>query len=229
MVKGGKVSDFLKLAVDILPTLLNGLLMTLQLWVLTLVFGGISAVFIALARVYGNKPIYYLATGYVELIRGTPLLVQIFIIYYGLGDIGIYLKPFLAAVLAFSINTAAYQAEYIRGAIQSIRSGQIEAAQSIGMSKLKVIRYIIMPQALRIVIPPWSNEAIVMLKFTSLAFMVTVPELMAHGRMIATRNFRYLEVFSIVAIIYLVVVLIFTKLLDIIEIKSKIPGLEARR
>ncbi len=223
------MSGFFELAGDIIFILLYGLLVTLQLWVLTLVFGGILAVLTALARIYGNRPLYCFATGYVELIRGTPLLVQLFIVYYGLGDIGLFLNPFLAAVIAFSVNTAAYQAEYIRGAIQSTRGGQIEAAISIGMNKLKFIRHIVLPQALRIVIPSWSNEAIVMLKFTSLAFMVTVPELMAQGRMIATRNYRYLEVFAIVAFIYLVVVLIFTKFLDMLEKKTAIPGLGVRR
>jgi len=223
------VSGFFELAGDIIFILLYGLLVTLQLWVLTLVFGGILAVLTALARIYGNRPLYYFATGYVELIRGTPLLVQLFIVYYGLGDIGLFLNPFLAAVIAFSVNTAAYQAEYIRGAIQSTRGGQIEAALSIGMNKLKFIRHIVLPQALRIVIPSWSNEAIVMLKFTSLAFMVTVPELMAQGRMIATRNYRYLEVFAIVAFIYLVVVLIFTKFLDMLEKKTAIRGLGVRK
>ena len=223
------MSGFFELAGDIIFILLYGLLVTLQLWVLTLVFGGILAVLTALARIYGNRPLYYFATGYVELIRGTPLLVQLFIVYYGLGDIGLFLNPFLAAVIAFSVNTAAYQAEYIRGAIQSTRGGQIEAALSIGMNKLKFIRHIVLPQALRIVIPSWSNEAIVMLKFTSLAFMVTVPELMAQGRMIATRNYRYLEVFAIVAFIYLVVVLIFTKFLDMLEKKTAIRGLGVRK
>jgi len=161
----------------------------------------------------------------VELIRGTPLLVQLFIIYYGLGDVGIFIRPFLAATIAFAINTAAYQAEYVRGAIQSIRGGQIEAARALGMTRAQFIRRIVLPQALRLVIPSWSNEAIVMLKATSIAFMVTVPELMAVGRMIATRNYRYLEVFSIVAMLYLIVVLFFTQLLDILERKVRIPGI----
>ena len=142
------MSGFFELAGDIIFILLYGLLVTLQLWVLTLVFGGILAVLTALARIYGNRPLYYFATGYVELIRGTPLLVQLFIVYYGLGDIGLFLNPFLAAVIAFSVNTAAYQAEYIRGAIQSTRGGQIEAALSIGMNKLKFIRHIVLPQIL---------------------------------------------------------------------------------
>jgi len=215
---------YFELAKEAFPALLGGLGITLELWVLTLLFGGMLGVLIALARVYGNKPIYYLATGYVELVRGTPMLVQLFIIYYGLGDVGIFIRPFLAATIAFVINTAAYQAEYVRGAIQSVRGGQIEAARALGMTRAQFICRIVLPQALRIVIPPWSNEAIIMLKATSIAFMVTVPELMAVGRMIATRNYRYLEVFSMVAILYLIVVLFFTQLLDMLEKKVRIPG-----
>ncbi len=217
--------DYFELARESFPALLRGLGVTLELWGLTLLFGAILGVLIALARIYGNRPLYFLATGYVELIRGTPMLVQLFIIYYGLGDVGIFIKPFLAALIAFVINTAAYQAEYFRGAIQSIREGQIEAAQALGMSRAQVIRRIVLPQALRLVIPSWSNEAIVMLKATSLAFMVTVQELLAIGKLISSRNYRSLEVFSMVAILYIIVVLVFTQLLDMIEKKLSIPGI----
>jgi len=220
--------SFLELARDILPQLLAGFKLTLELTILSLTIGGALGIFLALGRVFGNKLIYSVTTTIVEVIRGTPLLVQLFILYYGLSDIGIMLSPFTAAVIAFSINTSAYQGEYLRGALLSVDNSQMMAARSIGMSKAKAIRYILLPQALRIVIPPWTNEAILMLKFTSIAFMVTVPELMATGRLIATRNFRYLELFTIIAIIYLVSVLIFSYLFDRLERKVSIPGLEMR-
>jgi polar amino acid transport system permease protein len=222
------VSSFFELAWNILPQLLQGLRLTLELTVLSLIFGGALGILLALGRIYGNKFVYPLVTGFIELVRGTPLLVQLFIIHFGLPDIGILFKPFTSAIIAFSINTSAYQAEYLRGAIQSVEEGQMLAARSLGMSKSKAVLYVVLPQALRIVIPPWSNEAILMLKFTSLAFMVTVPELMAIGKMIATRNFRYLEVFFIVAMIYLITVLIFTRGLDWLEKRLRIPGLEMR-
>ena len=220
--------SFLELARDILPQLLAGFKLTLELTILSLTIGGALGIFLALGRVFGNKLIYSVTTTIVEVIRGTPLLVQLFILYYGLSDIGIMLSPFTAAVIAFSINTSAYQGEYLRGALLSVDNSQMMAARSIGMSKAKAIRYILLPQALRIVIPPWTNEAILMLKFTLIAFMVTVPELMATGRLIATRNFRYLELFTIIAIIYLVSVLIFSYLFDRLERKVSIPGLEMR-
>lgn len=216
---------FFKLFWQILPDLLSGLQVTLELWGISLVFGFLGGLLLALARVYGAKPIYYVATGWIEFIRGTPLLVQLFIVYYGLGDIGILFSPFVAASIALIINTSAYQAEYIRGAIQSIESGQRLAAESIGMSKIQMIRHIVFPQAFRIVIPPCSNEWIVMLKFTSLAFLVTVQEMMTKGEIIANRTFEFLQVYGILAIIYLVVVLFFTYFLDLLEEKLRVPGL----
>ena len=221
--------NFFELTWNILPDLLGGLIITLELWALSIAFGGIFGIVLALCRIYGNKPIYFLSTGYIEFIRGTPLLVQLFIVYYGLTDLGILMSPFFSAIIAMSINTSAYQAEYFRGAMQSISSDQREAALSIGMHNIQYVLHILIPQTLRIVIPSWSNEAILMLKASSLAFMVTVPELMARGRMIATLNYRYLEVFSLVALIYLLVVFVSTRFLDLVETRFRIPGLGARR
>lgn len=219
------MTAYLLLARDIFPQLIGALGTTLLLWILSMVLGGSLAVFIAIARVYGKGVIYYPATWYVEIIRGTPLLVQLFIIYYGLADVSIVVSAFPAAVIALSLNTAAYQAEYLRGAIQSVRGGQVEAAYALGLNTFQVIRRIVLPQALHIVIPPWSNEAIVMLKSTSLAFMITVPELMATARMIASRNYMHLEVFSYVAVLYVVTVFFFTSILDNIQKRTSIPGL----
>jgi len=210
---------------EIFPMLLSGLGVTMRLWIITLVLGGALGILIALARVYGNQPIYRLATVYVELIRGTPLLVQLFILYYGLPSIGVALSGFSAAVIALSINTAAYQAEYFRGAIQSVRGGQVEAAEALGMTRRQIIRRVVLPQAIHLVIHPWSNEAIVMLKETSLAFMVTVPELMFVAKLIASRTYRNLEVFITVAILYIVVVWFFAEVLRWLEKRTTIPGL----
>ena len=136
------------------------------------------------------------------------------------------LSPLLAAVIGMGLNSGAYQAEYFRGAIQAVKSGQMIAARSVGMSKFKAVRYIILPQMLRIVIPSWSNELIYLVKYSSLAYMIQAPELMAEGRLIASRNFRTFEVFLVVAFIYLVIVLILSKVLDILEKQIRIPGLE---
>lgn len=220
--------SFFALARNILPDLLQGTVVTLELTFVCILSGFVLGIMVALGRVYGNKLIYALATSYVELIRGTPLLVQLFLIYYGLPDVGIVLHPILAAGIALGINTSAYQAEYFRGAIQSIPAGQMIAARSLGMGKLESVWYIIIPQALRLAIPPWSNELIYMLKYTSLAFVVGVPELMGRANIIAARNFRYFDVYLIVAIIYVVIVNLFASLLSLVEKRVKIPGLEMK-
>jgi polar amino acid transport system permease protein len=220
--------SFLRLACDVAPRLLAGLGTTVQLTIFAIGLGLVGGVLLALGRVYGNKPIYWVSTAYVQFVRGTPVLVQLFLIYYGLPVFEIRLDSLTAAILGLGLNSAAYQAEYFRGAIQSISRGQMLAARAIGMTNLQAIRYIVLPQALRIVIPPWSNELIYTLKYSSVAFIIGAPELMATGQIIASRNFRYFEVFLIIAFIYLVCVLVISKLLDIAEHKLKIPGLEMR-
>ncbi len=220
--------SFLRLACDIAPRLLQGTATTFQLTILAIGLGLVGGILLALGRVYGNKPIYWVSTAYVQFVRGTPVLVQLFLIYYGLPVFEIRLDSLTAAIIGLGLNSAAYQAEYFRGAIQSISRGQMLAARSIGMTNLQAIRYVILPQALRLVIPPWSNELIYTLKYSSVAFIIGAPELMATGQIIASRNFRYFEVFLIVAFIYLVCVLVISKLLDIAEQKLKIPGLEMR-
>jgi polar amino acid transport system permease protein len=221
--------EFFQLAWEIGPRLLDGTVVTLELTAICISSGFIIGLALSLGRVYGNKLVYGLTTTFVELVRGTPLLVQLFIIYYGLPDVGILLNPLLAAGIALGINTSAYQAEYFRGAIQSVSAGQMTAARSIGMTRFGAIKSIILPQALRLAIPSWSNELIYMLKYTSLAFTVGAPELMAKAKIIAARNFRYLEVFIIVAFIYIIIVTGFTKVLDIVEERVKIPGLESSK
>ncbi len=163
------------------------------------------------------------------MLRGTPLLVQLFILYYGLPSVGINLNPVVAAITGFTLNSAAYQAEYLRGSIQSISSGQMIAARSLGMAKLRSIKNIILPQALRNTIPAWSNELIYLLKYSSLAYLILVPELTAQGKFIAADTFRYLEIFSMIAIIYLILTIILTEILDRFEQKIRIPGLGTRK
>ena len=179
---------------------------------------------VGILRVYGGKFSYTLSTAYVELIRGTPLLVQLFILYFSLPQIGIHFSPLVASIISFSLNSGAYQAEYIRGAIQSVEGGQMKAAFSIGMTKWQSIRLVIMPQALRRVIPSWTNEFVYLIKYTSLAYLVGVPELTAQGEFVASRNFEFMNVFSGVALVYLFVILVITWLFSSLEKKVKIPG-----
>lgn len=221
-----EMSDLYFIRDIILPPLLEGTLVTVKLIVLSIPLGLILGILIAVGRVYGNKFISSLCTIYTLFFRGTPLLVQLFIIYYALPSIGIFFSPFMAAVIGFILCSGAYHSEYIRGAIQSIKIGQMMAAEALGMSRIKAVLYIILPQALRRAIPGCSNEIIYLIKYSSLAFMVTCVELTGAGKIVATRFFKYTEVFLVVGIIYLLVVSVVTKFLNILEKKLRIPGLE---
>lgn len=217
--------SFLELTWNIIPKLLEGTAVTIELTVIAIAMGVLMGIPVALGRVYGNKAIYAFCTFFVEIIRGTPLLTQLFILYFGLPSIGIMLSPFLAALIGMGINSAAYQAEYFRGAIQSVKKEQLIAAYSLGMKQNQTIRYIVLPQMFRLVIPSWSNELIYLLKYSSMAYMIQAPEIMSQGRLIASRNFRTFEVFIVVALIYLILVLVLSKILDIMERRLSIPGL----
>lgn len=219
--------DTLSLFIQSLPKLLEGLQYTLLLTFLSIIVGFGLGILLALGRVYGNKPLSYTCTSYIEIIRGTPLLVQLFILYFGLPAIGIGFSPLMAAFIGLSLNSGAYQAEYIRGSLQSIGSGQMIAARTIGMSTIKSLRHVILPQALRMTIPAWSNELIYLLKYSSLAYLIRVEELFAEARFIASDVFRYIEMFGFVAIIYLILTIILTEIVDKVEEKVRIPGIGA--
>jgi polar amino acid transport system permease protein len=150
--------------------------------------------------------------------------VQLFIIYFGLPSIGIAFSPLYCALMGLSLNSGAYQAEYLRGSIQAIPSGQMSAARTLGMTKLQSIKNVILPQALRISIPAWSNELIYLFKYTSIASIIQVNELTKEGQLIASRNFRYIEIFLIIALIYLIFTFIITEIIDRLTTKMSIPG-----
>jgi len=223
--------SFFEFAWEILPRLLQATVVTLELTAAAISLGFIVGILLALGRVYGHRTLSGLCNAYVQFFRGTPLLVQLLLIYYGLppylAPLGIKLSPFVAAVLGLGLNSAAYQAEYFRGAIQSIRSGQMIAARAIGMSRWQAIWNIILPQALRIVIPSWSNELIYSIKYSSLAYFLTVSELTFTGKIIARHTGRTFETLAVVALIYLVIVLIASRFLRMLEERVKIPGLGA--
>ena len=153
-------------------------------------------------------------------------MVQLFVVYFGFPELGITLSRMTSAYLVMALNSGAYQAEYFRGAIQAIGSGQMMAARSIGMNRLKAIRYIILPQALRLVIPAWSNEPISLLKASAVAFLIAVPDLMTQAKTIASRTYNPIGTYVIVAVMYLIIAFILTGILHFLEKRLKIPGLE---
>jgi polar amino acid transport system permease protein len=220
------MSDFLAFFARFLPDLMRGAGITLVLTAEGLLAGFVLGLIAAYARVYGNKFCSGLAVGYTEIFRGTPLLMQLFILYYGLPGLGVTLSRELSAFLALGLNSGAYQAEYLRGSILAIGDGQMMAGRSIGMSRFQVIWYIILPQALRLAIPAWSNEPVSLLKSTAVVFLIAVPELMAKAKSIAAQTYDPIGSYLAVAVIYLAMVYILDAVLRWLERTSRIPGFE---
>lgn len=214
-----------------LPALLLGTLMTLFLTVVAVFNGILIGTFAGVARVIHNKVINMLSGIYVDFIRGTPLLVQIFMIHFGLPPVlgllfnngqPIPLNPFISALSALSINSGAYVAEIIRAGIQSIDRGQMEAARSLGMTYRQAMRYVILPQALKRVIPPLGNEFIAMLKDSSLVSVIGMEELVRKAQIIITRTYRPTETWLEVALLFLVMTIPFTRIVARLERRLKV-------
>lgn len=185
------------------PLLKAGITFTVPLTIITFVLGLLLALLVALMRLSSNKPLQAIARFYVWIIRGTPLLLQLFIIFYGLPSIGITIDPFPAAIIGFTLSVGAYNSEVIRAAILSIPKGQWEAAFSIGMTRRQALRRIILPQAARVSIPPLSNSFISLLKDTSLAATITVTEMFRIAQQITATTYEPLVLYSEAGVIYL--------------------------
>lgn len=197
---------WLNLAIDSFwPMLYAGLTFTIPLTLISFVLGLALGFIVALVRLYGPKPLIKIVRFYVWLIRGTPLLVQLFLIFYALPSAGITLDAFPAAIIGFTLNIGAYSSEVIRATLLSVPKGQWEAAHSIGMSWAQALRRIIIPQAARIVVPPLSNTFISLVKDTSLASVITVPELFLAAQRIAAVTYQPLILYTEAAIIYLII------------------------
>ena len=195
--------DFLALY-KALPALLAGALVTLRVTALSIAVGLVIGLGAGLARVWPNSFLRGISSAYIELIRGTPLLVQIFLVYFGLPALGLNLDPFVAGVLAMGINSGAYVGEIVRGGIESIAQGQMEAALSLGMSWWQSMYYVILPQALFRILPPLGNEFIALLKDSSLVSTIAIAELTRTGQIIITRTFKSFEIWMGVALFYFV-------------------------
>ena len=190
------------LAIDSLPILLQAALMTVFLAVVSMAIGLVIGLFAALARISEQKILYSVASAYVSIIRGTPLLVQIYVIYYGLPQVGIILDPIPSAILALSLNSGAYLSESFRAAIQSVDHGQVEASYSIGMTHSQTLRRIILPQCIRTALPTVGNSFIGLLKDTSLVSVITVTELLQSASLVIARTFQPLTIYLEVGLIY---------------------------
>ncbi|MBB4301298.1 glutamine transport system permease protein [Rhodobium orientis] len=209
--------------VDSIPVLMEGLALTLQITFLGVVGGIALGVLAGLARVYGNVLINGIAMIYIEVIRGTPLVVQVMFIYFALPlATGLRVAALYAAIFAIVLNSGAYIAEIVRGAVLSINKGLIEAGKALGVSSWQNIVYIVGPLAFRRMVPPLGNQVIISLKDTSLFIVIGVGELTRQGQEIIATNFRALEVWTSVALIYLAVTTILAYLLRLLERRIRI-------
>ena len=210
------------------PLLLQGFETTLILAAVGFVTGAATGLPLSLIEVYGPRELRWIVSSYVELIRGTPMLVQLFLIYYALPQLGITFDPMSAAIIGLGMNSGAYQAEYFKGAINSVHSGQMEAAVSIGLSKTQAILEVILAQALRLVIPAWTNEAVYLIQYSSIVYLITVIELTGIGTIIGTQTYQYVSTYIVIAIIYLATTFAIVKTSHLIEFKTAIPGLTTK-
>ncbi|MCX7713638.1 MAG: ABC transporter substrate-binding protein/permease [Chthoniobacterales bacterium] len=204
--------DWIERYVNYGPLILQGTLVTLHVSILGMILAILLGFTLALIRVYGPEPLKWLVTLYVEIIRGTPLLVQLLFLFYGLPNIGIKLSPLLAGIIGLGLNYAAYEAENYRAGLLAIPRGQMEAAQALGMSQLQALYYVIIPQSFRLVLPPVTNDFISLLKDSSLVSMVTLLDLTGVYNRIATQTFDYFGTGIVIAVIYLLIGLPFVRL-----------------
>ena len=213
-----EVGSFIDIAVEALPTLMQGVKYTILISVLGLLIGFVIGIIVGFGRLAKNKIIYGIATVFVEVIRGTPIMIQALYIYFAIPILlSIEINPIVAGVTAISINAGAYIAEIVRGSVQSIDKGQMEAGRSLGLTHFQTMYRIIWPQAFKRMIPPLGNQFIISLKDTSLLTVIGVGELTRQGTIVVATNFRAVEIYTLVAILYLIMTLSITFILRLIE------------
>lgn len=212
------MSSFFEYVGQCMPQLTMGLKLTLQMTILSLVLAVIVGMITCLFSISKVKPLNWISAIYLSLIRGTPLMVQAFFIYFGItGALDIRITSFSAAILVLCLNAGAYLSEIFRSGIAAVNKGQMEAARSLGLPYGVAMRKIILPQAIRIVIPSVLNQFIITLKDTSILSVIGCGELMRQGQLIVARNYESFKTYAIVAVMYYVVVVVLTKIFQIIE------------
>jgi polar amino acid transport system permease protein len=208
------------------PQLLQGALVTVEVTSVSLLLGCVLGLLIGMGRLHPERRILYsLCTAYLAVIRGTPLLVQLFILFFGLPQFGIMLPAFLCGVLGLGIYSGAYVSEIVRGAIQSIDRGQMEAARSIGLSSRQAMLNVILPQAVVRMIPPLGNEFIALIKNSALVSLLTIHDLMHEGQKIISVSYRSLEVYLAIALMYFVLTGLTTLALRHVEQRLRVGGM----
>ena len=219
----GLMTFDMNLVVNSFPLLLIGAGVTIQITVLSTAIGFVIGLIVGVARISNLRVLRMLAEVYVEFFRGTPLLVQIFLFYFAVPVItGQRIDPFIAAISACGINSGAYVAEIFRAGIQSVDDGQMEAGRSLGMTWMQTMRYIIVPQAFKRVIPPLGNEFIAMLKDSSLVSVIGFEELTRRGQLITAKTYGSFEIWMSVAVIYLVMTLTISRFVAYLERRYRV-------
>jgi His/Glu/Gln/Arg/opine family amino acid ABC transporter permease subunit len=215
-------------AIEAFGPLLAGMLITCELTVIVICLSLILGLLVALGRMFGPRPLVWLVIGYVEVMRNTPLLLQLIYIYYVLPEVGIRLDSFTAAVIALTLNYSAYISEVYRSGIQGIGKGQGDAAAALGMTRALALRRIILPQAIRLVVPALGNYLISLFKDTALCSVVSVQEVLFSAQLIAARNYQYFTLYTVVGALYFVVGFAAARFVNHLEARSR-QGYRRRR
>jgi polar amino acid transport system permease protein len=210
-----------------LPLIFDGLVLTIEVTLFGIFAGLALGIVLAIGDIYGGRTISIAIRLYVEFFRGSPIIVQLFIFQYALPTLAHFsLDPYITGFLVFALNSGGYQKGYVKGAMETVFQDQMMAGLSTGMSKAQTILYVILPQALRIVIPAWSNEFCSLTKSTAALAWIGTIDLTGAGRTIAGQMYTVLETWVFIAFIYLVWISAFTKIADIVYERKKIPGIE---
>ncbi|MDR0338672.1 MAG: amino acid ABC transporter permease [Desulfovibrio sp.] len=213
----------------VIPSLNQGLVLSLSLIIPSAIIGFLGGIVIGAVRVYAPVPFRRAADVYVALFRGVPLLLQLYFLYYALPKWGVRFSAYQAAVIGFVLCSSAYHSEYIRGALISIRQGQVKAAYSLGFSTLDMVLHIVIPQAVRRALPGCGNEVIYLIKYSSLAYVITFIELTGHAKELTARSFHYIEIYFTAGMYYLAMTTLATWLLKYLEKKAYVPGFGQQR
>jgi polar amino acid transport system permease protein len=217
--------ESLNAVIDALPYMLEGAFITIAVVAGSMIFGLFAGVPLAVGQVYGRRLLQRLIGIYVWFFRGIPLLVLLFLFYFGFCSlVGLNLSAFSVAIIVLGLISSAYQSQIFRGAIGSLPSGQFKAARALGMSDTQTILFIILPQALRLSIPGWSNEYSIVLKDSAVTFALGVAEIMARTHFVATRTYQHMPLYIAAGMIYLVLTYLGIKALRILEHKVRIHG-----
>lgn len=216
------IVDYISTMIEFAPKFIPGVITTLQLAFLSILLGTIIGLFVAIAKLSNKKVINAISNFYITIVRGTPLLLQLYFIFFGLPALGVEIDRFPSAVIGLAFHNGAYISEIFRGAIESIDFGQAEAARSLGMTKGQSLKRIVLPQAFKRSIPSLGNQFIIAVKDSSLASVITITETMLLARQYAAATYNVFPIYTLAGVYYLIIIVSLSKLLEKVELKLKV-------